>query len=94
METYTLVAATSALLFVESERYGKQRWRLVTVKKDFRQCPLCEEKIVKGALCYSPITNAGNRCHRMHKRCVDFELKSAAMLAESRKSASGNLVSF
>jgi len=71
-EPYTLARKGEGLLFVRHPRYGKQLWTLsirpVTRKYWDRLCTMCGQRLGYHRA-YRPITNLGNRMHRICKAC-------------------------
>jgi len=71
-EPYTIVRREKGLLFVRHPKYGQQVWTLSTKALTFkyreRGCALCRRRLgFKRA--YHPITNMGNRMHRICEGC-------------------------
>lgn len=53
-------------------RYEQQLWAIVRLRKSTR-CVISGQLLKKGDLAYKPLTNLGNRYHRIKKDVVERE---------------------
>jgi len=58
------------VVHLEHYRHGLQLWRIGKMRKSHR-CAECGDEIAKEEEAFLPVTNSGNRWHRLHVKCVD-----------------------